>query len=190
MDPKYFASKEEKDAARNPATPPHILRELSEKYSSDIREIVARNPSTPKDVLANLSQDSTWAVKQSVATNPSISLETFRSMVNDLSDKSVGQLACRIAICGKYRIITKEVIEELSNHPDAIIRGIVANQNDTDPSILVKLSEDEDWFVKMAVASNASSPPAAIKELAGDDDESIAEVALNHPCLKYLVVFR
>lgn len=185
----YLVSKEEIEAAQDPSTPACILRELSQKHFGYIREIIARNPSAPQDVLANLSEDGTWTVRQSVATNPSISLETFRNMVNDLSDKSTGQLACRIAVCGKYSIITKEVIEELSNHPDAVIRGIVANQEDTDPSILVKLSEDENWFVKMAVAANKSSPQIAIKNLTKDEDESIVKTAMDHPCLKHLTVF-
>jgi len=196
MDDKYFVSGWEVvaiDAAMSPMTHQDILRELSEKHSDYLRSIVARNPNTPKDALEKLSRDRVYSVRHSVAANPSISLDIFRVLVNDHSDAHASHLACiacRLAVCGKYKIITKELIEELSNHHDRMIRQIIASQEDVDLNILIKFSGDKDRSVRLAVASNPSAPHVAIKNLMEDEIEDIAKIAANHPCLKHLITFK
>ena len=57
--------------AKNPFTPPDVLRVLSQDKEWLVRWNVAENPSTPSDILAFLSHDMDSWVRLSALSNPS-----------------------------------------------------------------------------------------------------------------------
>lgn len=81
-------------AARDPRTPPDILRFLGgERKSAKVRAAAAANASTPPDVLASLARDKDPEVRQAVAFNSA----TPASVLLDLAHRGI-DLALLVAL--------------------------------------------------------------------------------------------
>jgi hypothetical protein len=55
--------------AKDPNTPPEVLRDLSKIFEYIIRGFVAQNPSTPTDVLKKLAEDDLSHVRYCIMRN-------------------------------------------------------------------------------------------------------------------------
>lgn len=73
-----------------------------------------------------------------------------------------------------------EVLAELANDPDSIVRWGVANHPLTPLDELVELANDPDKDVRRVLASNRSAPSDVLTKLASDPDKDVRlEVAKN-----------
>jgi hypothetical protein len=63
--------------AKNPSTPPCILRDIAAADDVWTRHLVAKNPSTPQDLLQSLSKDPHDLVVTAVGQNLTASTETL-----------------------------------------------------------------------------------------------------------------
>lgn len=69
--------------ARNPKTPPEILRSLSQCKETSVRLQVGLNPSAPVEVLTQLAGDREAMVRTWVTANPSLPTDLLRKLMND-----------------------------------------------------------------------------------------------------------
>lgn len=71
-------SREEKiKLARNPNTPPEVLKVLANDVYSRVRYEVAQNPNTPQETLKVLATDEYSSVRCEVAQNPNYKKKTL-----------------------------------------------------------------------------------------------------------------
>ena len=71
------------EVARNPNTPPSVLEELSKDTDSFVRMLVASHPLTPPEIRAKLSEDPNVTVREAVASNLLTSPEIMAKLQED-----------------------------------------------------------------------------------------------------------
>ena len=69
--------------AKDPITPPDILKELAEDRDYGVKANVAGNENTPGEVLSGLSKSDEWVTRSNVAANPSAPPEALKRLATD-----------------------------------------------------------------------------------------------------------
>ncbi len=96
--------------AKNPHTPPYILKKLAKDSINLVRALVATNPNTPVEVLQTLFGDEK-IVRDGLSGNPSVPAKILTVLADD-SDKMVRM---RVA---ENPATPKEVLQRLTNDGD------------------------------------------------------------------------
>lgn len=68
-----------------------------------------------------------------------------------------------------------EVLANLAEDDDEVVRVGVAYNPTTSPEVLLRLAGDADWSVRLAVVRNPRTPPEAYTILASGDDQHVLE---------------
>ncbi|HNG94274.1 MAG TPA: pentapeptide repeat-containing protein [Acidobacteriota bacterium] len=199
----YVAPDVDRLIAAHPATPHHVLEQLSfrtdSNYGRDIRINVARNPGSSWRILERLIQDSHEWVRTAVLENPALPWEEIQARINYLPESVLAQLARHPAIPGTF-------LQVLAENPGRILRGAVARHSQTPLSMLESWMDGETWLraelahnpklpavwleklaqdasaaVRVGVACNPATPAGLLRQLACDPDRSVRlGVAKNH----------
>ena len=69
--------------AKDPITPPDILKELAEDKDYGVKANVAGNENTPEAVLSDLSKSDEWVTRSNVAANPNAPPEALKRLATD-----------------------------------------------------------------------------------------------------------
>jgi len=166
--------------ARNPNTPPEVLRLLGNEATEStwrVREAVASNPNTPPDVLrilGNKATESEGNVRKAVAQNPSTPQDTLRLLGNEATE-SEGYVRRAVA---SNPTTPPEVLRILGNEATesmGYVREAVA-ENPSTPLDTLRLLGNEatesEWNVRRAVAENPNTPPDVLRLLGNKKTES------------------
>jgi hypothetical protein len=69
--------------AKDPITPPGILKELALDKDDGVKANVAANENAPKDALEQLAKSEEWVTRSNVAANPSAPPEALKRLATD-----------------------------------------------------------------------------------------------------------
>jgi hypothetical protein len=117
-------SREEKiKLARNPNTPPEVLKVLANDVYSRVRYEVAQNPNTPQETLKVLATDEYSSVRWGVARNPNTSPETLKVLATD----EYSSVRCEVAQNPNYK---KKTLELTSTQYEALKKLVESGQDD------------------------------------------------------------
>ena len=173
-------------AAKNPNTSRDILDFLSQDREINIRFEVARNPNTSSNVLNFLSQDREIDIRYEVAKNLNTPIEILEKLYFAWDEKNVLDYQdCRDRAREKLANnpdTPPEVLNRLSCALERHIRSMVVNNPNTPKSGLRRLARDKDEFIRKSVAKNRNTPFTALKSLSRDRFFHVRKtVAENHP---------
>ncbi len=165
--------------ARNPTTPPDVLRSLGNEETESrvwVRKAVAENPSTPEDLLRSLGNEATESmgtVRQAVARNPNTPVDTLRSLGNEATEP---HWRVRQAVA-KNPSTPEDTLRTLGNEATESVwevRQAVAENPNTPLDVLRLLGNEateSEWNVREAVAQNPSTPPDVLRALGNEETE-------------------
>jgi hypothetical protein len=151
--------------ARNPVTPPEILRELYERdVVVNLWKSLVENPSAPPDLLALMAEGALLTQRAAALQHP--------RFPHDILDGLV-RLGSAPDLCGYRR-------PDLSLSPEELtaaatrgpwVRSLVAWHPNTPPALFSQLAKDPRPEVRFSVACSPALPPAQWAELATSEDE-------------------
>ncbi len=150
--------------AKNPSTPPELLRKLANSKDATTRQNVAANPNTPSELLLNLGAE----FPEQLLDNPIFSLLLLENpnLVNEMP------IATLISILNLEKVPVF-LLEQ------AVNRG---GSNDTLSPVLDEVFgfDLDDVRVGMALAMNAQTPREILEKLLQNHGVQIAEAAQLH----------
>lgn len=143
-------------AARNPNTPPEILRHLSLYMDLKVvQEAVASNPNTPPETLDMLTEDSNRNVRRAAAANPYLPASTMKRLEEQqASDNNDYHLTLGLS-CNP--MVSQECMDNLMR---------------------------EVWmddYIAINLAQNPSTPPQFLDILIWRDNGEVRGLAAEHP---------
>ncbi|SVE58568.1 uncharacterized protein METZ01_LOCUS511422, partial [marine metagenome] len=185
------------EMARNPATSPGNLEELSAHPSRKVCELVAQNPNTPEPVLKEL-----WEFfPKSILENPIIDVWDLTGAValwQRLPDPVLWGLYHHFMRANKveriqgiipeqvrlrFPIINKTLGYWLSQDPSANVRRQVAATAHR-PELQLKLALDSEISVRLALAENRQLSAYCHRVMASDPEEKVQTVLANNTYVK------
>lgn len=150
------------------------LLQLASDPDFSVRSSVACNPNAPYRALKVLSRDRDHRIRLNIAERfdtPSILL---KKIILDDSDTRVRQSALNNSNLADNGL---DLIYELSQHPDFVIRAGIAKNDKTPTDVLVTLAKDSNWVVRRSVAENFNTPKTLLTEMLKDKNPYVAEAA-------------
>ncbi len=158
--------------ARDHATPPATLFELSSDPSAQVRAAVAARSDAPAEALRPLTRDRDRTVREAVARNPSTSRGNLLRLVAD-ADRWV-----RWAVAGNPSC-DEPVRRAMSRTPDKELRGLLAESPVLEPDLAEALIGDASPEVRERLATHTHDP-GVITALMADRTVRVRKgVALN-----------
>ena len=170
--------------AKNPATPPELLDELSRDSDYETQKNVASNPNTPITTLIYLAKRTKGfePILYRIIRNPS----TPDSLIKDLIDGKLGfdLTFDLIQYLLKSERAPIDFLIDKSKSKNFVYREQVAGNPRTPPEILLNLANDDVYYVIRKLVKNPNTPSEALKiilETSDADDEEIIKAVLQHP---------
>ena len=162
---------EDRKLAKNPDTPPQLLKELSER-SAALSRLVARNPKTPLDLLEELSRSEDKTTRKWVALHAAT---PSTSLIDLASEFPVEVLENPI-----FDFLILENPNFFEEMRPAILRSLVKREQL--PTGLIKhASKIEDESVQLAILQNSNLPKDAIAELIDSEiSQHVVDMAKRH----------
>ncbi|MFZ4795976.1 MAG: PcfJ domain-containing protein [Bacteroidia bacterium] len=109
-------------------------------------------------------------------------IDMARIMISNIKIEDLDKLSQEDKAILAEDINTKpDVLEKLSNDRDPNIRGLVAQNKNTSKETLEKLTDDRDPNIKGLVAQNQNTSKETLEKLSDDQDRSILEAIANNP---------
>ncbi|HEX6371075.1 MAG TPA: hypothetical protein VF006_19310 [Longimicrobium sp.] len=182
--------------AKNEATAPERLEELSHHLDAEVREAVARNPRTPQATLRRLADDDT--VAGDALENPSFPRAAWlevavqgRSWVLEKIARAPD--ASPDALHAVVRHVAARLADDFAGDEDAfddsdvgdVLEGLAENPA-TPAEILAQVwslnaRRDDPGDYGEALARHAAAPPELLAELAGSGDDTVREAVAANP---------
>jgi hypothetical protein len=142
--------------ARNPNTPPRLLRAMANNLKWFAKEGGISNPSLPADLILALSTHPDHSIRCSVAHNPSAPADMVARFAFDQD------LGIAVAAAAN-RKLPEAALPVLAKHRNWDVRNAVARNLATPPGVLAALTHDRHDYVRRAAAGNPKTPPAALQ---------------------------
>lgn len=167
--------------AKNPATPPELLDELSRDADYGTQKNVASNPNTPVATLIYLAKGTKGSepILYRIIRNPS----TPDSLIKDLIDGKLGfDLNFNLVkdLLKSERAPIDFLIDKSKSRTFAYREEVAGNPR-TPPEILLNLANDVVPHVQRKLVTNPNTPPEALKILSNIDAEEIKKAVAVHP---------
>ena len=174
------------EVAKNLNTSSNVLKLLSRDREIDIRYEVAKNPNTARDILEFLSRDREIDIRYEVAKNLNTPIKILEKLYFAWDEKNVLDYQdCRDRAREKLANnpdTPPEVLDRLSCAPEIYLRLMIANNPNTPKSGLMRLAKNKEEFIRKSVAKNRNTPFTALKSLSRDRFFHVRKtVAENHP---------
>ena len=156
--------------ARNPSLPLRLQNQFLNDERWDVREALASNPNASRKVLEVLSLDSDWEVREALAENPAISPDVIDRLAGDSWDLVRELVAAHPNAAPKTldELATSRTLPGLKDDHDQDIHLAVAENANTSPETLERLSNHTDMRIRAAVATHPNIPQALLDRLSED----------------------
>ena len=160
--------------ARNPMTPPHVLKNLADlEFNSANVCLLASHPSLPILSIEKLATHEDANVRVAIIRNPSAP-----KYIIDVLEKD-GDLRVRKQIVESTK--SPELLSLLSHETDLNVRKAVAGNILTSQHQLRSFVNDQDVNLRGILARNPSTPVETLSQLMEDSDELVRSNAANNP---------
>jgi len=144
--------------ASHKATPPRLLRQLSEFECWAIREAVAANPYTPVDVLDSLAKSKPRGTSTSSTARRTTCAYTLLANESEVRSAVAGNAATPVA-----------VLLRLSRDESDGVRAAAAGNRRMPHGVLKELASASSFRVRASVAQNLSAPRRVLNRLRQDE---------------------
>ena len=132
------------------------------------------------ELIKRLAQDKSSEVRLNLAKNPKLRIfDPSGELIKQLAQDENSEI--KILMIIQYRsLLTNDLIKQLSQDKDAIVRQQIACIEDIPADIANQLAQDEDAAVRKYVAPNKNLSGELIKQLAEDKNANVRAATVQH----------
>jgi hypothetical protein len=169
--------------AKNTSTSLEITRNLSKDKNSEVVVALLTRANLPNDIRKSINSDESLQIKRLIHTTSdyvildqsipeTLSIETLQKLAADDNVK------CRQYAARNRNInVTPELLSQLANDTNKIVRLNVVTNKKTPPQVLAQLANDEYNQVRYRVSENPKTPIDALNQLLNDPESDIRSAA-------------
>ena len=154
------------NVAGNTNTPANVLRELADYSVVETRQAVANNKNAPVNALRKLAKDKTDRIRETVARNENTPVNVLEILAEDKNDK------VRESVARNWST-PASILNKLAADKAIKVCKEVAYRKNTSPNILKKLAIDDNIRVRQGVAWNSNTPTDVLEQLATDKSSEV-----------------